>query len=76
MESKEQQELIEKLLKIDFEPFKLAGEIFVHTGIKFVRAPVFTPTIFNINLIKELNTAQLQFLFSIINEELEKREDT
>ena len=65
--------LAENLLQLDDETFKLSKEIFVNSGIKFLKGPVFDLT-FNINIIKELNTAQLKFLFSLINTELEERE--
>jgi len=75
MESKEQQELAEKLLKIDLETFKLAGEIFINTDIKICKTPVFKPAIFNLNLLKEMNIAQLKFLLGLVYNELEKRDD-
>ncbi len=65
--------LAENLLQLDDEPFKFAKEIFVNSRIKFLRGPVFDLTL-NINLIKELNTAQLKFLFGLIDTELKERE--
>jgi hypothetical protein len=65
--------LAENLLQLDDETFKSAKEIFVNSKIKFLKGPVFDLTL-NINIIKMLNTAQLKFLFSLINTELEERE--
>jgi hypothetical protein len=71
----EKKELAEKLLNVDEETFKLAVEIYSNTDIMFGRMPVIKPIIFNINIIKELNTAQLKLLHDLILTELEKRED-
>lgn len=70
---KENIESAKNLLQLDDETFKLAKKIFVNSRIKFFRGPVSDFTL-NINIIKELNTAQLKFLFSLINTELEERE--
>lgn len=64
-----------KLLKMDENTFKLTKEIFVNTDIKFCQMPVFKPTIFNVNLLKEMNKSQLVFLMSLVNQELENREE-
>ena len=75
MSEKFRLELAEKLLKLNDDEFKLAKKIFVDSTIKFIKAPIFTSETFNINIIKELNTEQLKFLYSLIQTELEKRED-
>jgi len=67
-------ELAKKLMNLNAEEFKLGKKIFVDSKIKFMKGPIFTSETFNINIIKELNTEQLKFLFSLINTELEKRE--
>lgn len=68
-------ELAKKLMNLDDEEFKLVKEILVDSKVKFMRAPIrLSFETFNINIIKELNTAQLRFLLSLINAELEKRE--
>ena len=68
-------DLAKKLLKMDENTFKLAGEIFVNTEIKFCQMPIFKPTTFNVNLLKEMNTTQLKFLMNLVNQELKKREE-
>ena len=75
MSEKFRLELAKKLLKLNDDEFKLAKKIFVDSTIKFIKAPIFTSETFNINIIKELNTEQLKFLYSLIQTELEKRED-
>jgi len=67
-------ELAKNLLKLNDEEFKLAKKIFVDSTIKFIKAPIFTFETFNINIIEELNTEQLRFLFSLINTELKRRD--
>ena len=73
LSKKENIELAKNLIQLDDETFKLAKEIFVTSRIKFFRGPVSDYTL-NIDLIKELNTAQLKFLFGLIDTELKERE--
>ena len=70
---KETFDLAEKLLAMDDETFTLAKEIFVNSTIKFYKGPVVDHT-FNINIIQELNTAQLKFFYDLIETEFEKRD--
>lgn len=70
----EELDLAEKLLKLNDEEFKLAKKIFINSKIKFIKSPVLSFETFNINIIKELNTEQLKFIYSLIQTELEKRE--
>ncbi len=44
----------------DVEIYKLAKKIFVDSPIKILQSPVFTPTVFNVNLIKEFSNKQLE----------------
>ena len=79
LSKKENIELAKNLIQLDDETFKLAKEIFVNSRIKFFRGPVsdfghVSDYTLNINLIKELNTAQLRFLFGLIDTELKERE--
>jgi len=72
--TKENMKLAKRLLGADDEMFKLIKEIFIDSKIKFCKAPVFEHTFVNINIIQELNTAQLKYIFSLIKIELEERE--
>ena len=73
--SEYQKEVFGKLSSLDENTFKLAKELFYDQKIKICIIPVFPHTIFNINIIKELNTTQLKYILQMMLEELEKRPD-
>ena len=73
--SEYQKEVFGKLSALDENTFKLVKELFYDQKIKICITPVFTHTIFNTNIIKELNTTQLKYILQMMLEELEKRPD-
>lgn len=60
------------LLGLDNKDFELAKRIFIESTVKIAEMPCFDK-IFNIKILKNLNTEQLQFLQHLINKELEGR---